>query len=1532
MQQILTVSLEQALDRSPLVVSPHTPLADVIDLMSQASSRHQTRIQETVASDLEPMTERQTSCALVLDHSRLVGILTERDIVRLIADYRSLADLTVADVMTREVFTLQLADDLDVFAVLDRMRRHQIRHLPVVDQQGEVLGLLTPRSLRNLLQPADVMRFRKVHEVMNLNVIHAVPTCSVHQITQMMVQHRVSCVVIIESEGSSDSLRPVGIVTERDIVQFQRLGLNLVQTQAEEVMSTPLSLVRPEDSLWTVHQMMQHHRVRRLVVANEQDMLQGIVTQSNLLPMDPAEMYEMLNLLQQQVCQLEIQNRDLLQQRNQELEQVVEERTAKLQRREQILKSLALEVSADTGEDFLRSQLPQLTEALQVDYAHIGRLCDDGSIQTLAAFGNGQIQPNFEYALAGTPCEDVITQKACIHHQGVQALFPDDPMLRDDQIEGYFGTPLLNTAGQVMGLIVALSRQPQSDLDLIEEGLTAFAIWTSAELERQEAESERQRFFTLSLDLLCVAGLDGYFKQINPAFERILGYSDAELMAEPFLDFVHPDDRAATLQEMEQLGSGVDTIAFENRYRCQDGSYRWFLWNTTPDLEQKLLYATARDITDRKQMEQSLVQKAKQQATVAKLGQLALASKDLDQLMDEVVVEIASTLDVEYCKVLKLLPDGESMLLKAGVGWQAGLVGQAVIGTDADSQAGYTLRSDHPVIVANLQTETRFSGPPLLIKHNVISGMSVIVQGQHKIYGVIGAHTVKHRLFSQNDIDFLQSVANLLSQTLERVQADQIVRQSEANYRTLTENLPGIVYRVFPEEQHGMVFLNNQCQTLTGYSTEELSSGEVCSIDPLIVPEDRPHVIATVKKAVAHQMPFLVEYRIKDRADNIRYFWEKGQPIPARESQPPYIDGVIFDVTERKQAELAQLESQERLNSILSSLQDAIWSIASDTSEVLYLSPAAETIYDRPRTEFYETSKLWEQVVHPEDRDRFKDSDQVLRETGSAECEYRIVRPDGTVRWLRERAKVIYDADGGPIRMDGVVTDITDRKQAQLQVREQAALLDVATDAILVRSMDDEIKFWNQGATKIYGWTEEEALGQNANQLLYSETVDGEELIQADLQRLGSWQGERKQVTKVGQEITVMSRWTLVQDDQENPRFILTVNTDITTQKQLEAQFLRAQRLESIGTLASGIAHDLNNILTPIYGVAQLLPLLLPNASEQIQHQFEIIQKSSKRGTDIIEQVLSFSRGAEGDRTALNVKHLISEIRTFVHRTFPKSLEMSVNIADELWSVKGDATQLYQVLMNLFVNARDAMPEGGTLTVTAQNLNMDQALATGHIEAQVGAYIKVTVADTGIGIPIEQQEHIFEPFFSTKQATGGTGLGLSTVYSIIQSHGGFITVDSKVNKGTLFSVYLPAIEAEEGIEAEATNLPSGKGELILVVDDEAPIRDVTRSVLEQYNYRALVAADGVDAIAQYAEHKTEINVVLMDMNMPALDGATTIRTMQKINPQLRVIIVSGSPIDEQITVSIGESIKGLLQKPYSAEALLQTLQGVLEAK
>lgn len=502
--------------------------------------------------------------------------------------------------------------------------------------------------------------------------------------------------------------------------------------------------------------------------------------------------------------------------------------------------------------------------------------------------------------------------------------------------------------------------------------------------------------------------------------------------------------------------------------------------------------------------------------------------------------------------------------------------------------------------------------------------------------------------------------------------------------------------------------------------------------------------------------------------------------------------------------------------------------------------------------------------------------------------------------------------------------ELIERGRAQEQIREQAALLDVATDAICVRNLQQQILFWNQGAERLYGFSAAEALGKNVNELFCPEMSSQVAEAMKTVVESGSWQGELQKVTKSGKKVIVECRWSLVRDADGQPKSILTVDTDITEKKHLEQQFLHSQRLESLGTLASGIAHDLNNILTPILTSAQLLTLKLTNIDQQNRRLVQILEDNSKRAADLVKQILIFARGDEGQRIPLQIEHLLLEIEQIANSTFPKSIEISTHISTQtLGMILADPTQMHQVLINLCVNARDAMLNGGKLHISAQNFFIDQNFARMNLDAQVGTYIAISVSDTGFGIPPEIFERIFEPFFTTKEPGNGTGLGLSTVIGIVKSHGGFVKVYSEVGKGSQFQVYLPTVEAKEKGRPGDGEFVNGNGELILVVDDEPLIREITKTSLEVHNYRVLTVSDGIEAIVMYSQYQDEISVVLMDMMMPSMDGLTAIRTLRRINHRVKIIATSGLATKSQFAKAAGAN--AFLTKPYTAKELLQAV-------
>jgi CheY-like chemotaxis protein len=370
--------------------------------------------------------------------------------------------------------------------------------------------------------------------------------------------------------------------------------------------------------------------------------------------------------------------------------------------------------------------------------------------------------------------------------------------------------------------------------------------------------------------------------------------------------------------------------------------------------------------------------------------------------------------------------------------------------------------------------------------------------------------------------------------------------------------------------------------------------------------------------------------------------------------------------------------------------------------------------------------------------------------------------------------------------------------------------------------------------------------------------------------------------------------------------------------------------MESIGTLAGGIAHDLNNVLSPILMAIDMLQLKATD--EASKKWFDVLRTNAERGGNMVRQVLSFARGVEGERVALQPKHLIKEIVKILRETLPKSIEISFQIPGDLWIISADATQMHQVLMNLCVNARDAMPEGGAISIKAENVFVDENYARMHLEAKPGRFVMITVSDTGPGMSPEIQSRIFEPFFTTKEMTKGTGLGLSTALTIVKSHGGFINVYSDLHKGSQFTLYLPAVDMPGAADAAAlqTDFPLGNGELVLVVDDEESIREITRGTLETFGYNVLTAADGTEALALYADKKNEIAVVLTDIVMPFMDGPATIRALQRMNPSVRIIAASGLGVGQRAGEGPLEGVSIFLNKPYTAEKLLNALAQVLK--
>jgi two-component system, cell cycle sensor histidine kinase and response regulator CckA len=381
-----------------------------------------------------------------------------------------------------------------------------------------------------------------------------------------------------------------------------------------------------------------------------------------------------------------------------------------------------------------------------------------------------------------------------------------------------------------------------------------------------------------------------------------------------------------------------------------------------------------------------------------------------------------------------------------------------------------------------------------------------------------------------------------------------------------------------------------------------------------------------------------------------------------------------------------------------------------------------------------------------------------------------------------------------------------------------------------------------------------------------------------------------------------------------------------------EDRFLRTQRLESIGLLAGGIAHDLNNVLTPIMMAVDLIKL---TAADDNQSLLDTIRASTQRGSEMARGVLSFARGLDGRREGIHMRRLVREMAAIARETFPKNITVRATASPDVSMVAGDPTQLLQVLLNLCINSRDAMPAGGLISITARNVAFDAQDPARPIDAATGPFVLIQVSDTGTGIPQSIIDKVFDPFFTTKEVGKGTGLGLSTSLTIVRNHGGFVRVSSPPESGAVFDVYLPALTAggDASLGSGTAELPRGDGETVLIVDDEAAVREMTRQTLEAFGYRILLAAHGVEALAVYESHRADISVVVTDMLMPVMDGAATIRALLNINPAVRIIAMSGS--NDAVSQTLPESESGPIQvlpKPYTPETLLLALRQTLERR
>ncbi|MGO9569460.1 MAG: PAS domain S-box protein [Desulfomonilaceae bacterium] len=772
----------------------------------------------------------------------------------------------------------------------------------------------------------------------------------------------------------------------------------------------------------------------------------------------------------------------------------------------------------------------------------------------------------------------------------------------------------------------------------------------------------------------------------------------------------------------------------------------------------------------------------------------------------------------------------------------------------------------------------------------------------------------------------------------ERKQAEELLRQAEHRYRRLFEDAP-LMY-VITRNERGVPFISD-CNELflgsVGHSRDEVVGQPLADF---YSPNSREELLERGGYSRALAGEFLIGERQLLTSDGrliptLLYTATEvnssGQVIGTR--------AMFVDITQRKKAEEALRKSEERLELALRGAELGLWDWQVQTGQGVANRRAAE-ILGYTLEEIEQTLGFWQSLLHHDDKARAleKVSDHLAGLTDYFEDEYRLRAKSGEWKWILARGKVTErDSDGMPLRMTGTYLDISKRRRAEEALmfeREQLlSIFESINEVILVIDPQTyELLYANRFAISLFG---KDLIGKKCYERL-NNFDDPCNHCQMDktLELHGEphqWEYHSAALNRDYLATDRMIRWP----DGRDVKFQLAV--DITEHKRAEqekenlsSQLLQAQKMEAIGTLAGGIAHDFNNLLTVVLGFSELL-LIGKDERDPSYADLQKINQAARSGADLVKSILAFGRKTEVNLRPLNLNHEIEQVKKLLTRTIPKMIDIELVLCKDLATVSGDPTQVEQILMNLALNANDAMPDGGKLTIETANVALDEEYSRMHLGAKPGDYVLLSVSDSGHGMGEETLQHIFEPFYTTKETGRGTGLGLAMVHGIVQQHNGYITCHTEAGAGSTFKIYLPVIPTEVESETPAERLIPARGtETILLVDDEELIRDLGKRILERSGYIVLTAANGKDALNVYKEEGNKISLVILDLVMPEMGGKQCFQELLRINPQVKVLLASGYTSGGTLKDDTELSARGFVGKPYDMKQMLQTVREILD--
>lgn len=852
--------------------------------------------------------------------------------------------------------------------------------------------------------------------------------------------------------------------------------------------------------------------------------------------------------------------------------------------------------------------------------------------------------------------------------------------------------------------------------------------------------------------------------------------------------------------------------------------------------------------------------------------------------------------------------------------------------------AGWVARHRKPLVLDGEVTDPQYL--PLKPRESISSAVSMPMMVGNKLVGVVNLNiTQRRRTFTPVQIKALLILVNTGAFFVENASLYTQLAKAEEKYRSIFANAVEGMYQATPDGR--FITANASLARILGYeSTEELFEIVTSIKDQLHVDPSQRTRLADLARQ--HGSFSGAESRMRRKDGSEIWVSESVRCVIGEDGLPLYYEGMLLDVTPRRQAEEALKRSDEQYKLLLSHINDVVYTINAAErpfeDPVQLVSDQVTTILGYSPEEFIEEPGLWYRLLHPNDVSLLVEKTKELfaKRIGATRT-YRLRhKTTGEYVWLEDRVVPKLDSHGMVVGLFGVARDITDRLEAEEALKESKrfleAVVDTAPNLMILTDPEGRIVLFNRACEALTGYAREEVLGKTVSETLLPEAwasrVEQDYLNPYSPETIEPHEYPCR--TKTGEERAIEWRSTILVSPRDGKPYVLATGVDVTEQKLQQMRLLQSQKMESIGTLAGGIAHDFNNLLTGIIGFAELSTLTLTPESQCYSNLQEIL-RLGERAARLTRQLLTFARKQAFEPKQINLTVCISELGKFLRRVIGEHIQLELHLGSEPIVVNADDIQIEQLLLNLCINARDAMPGGGRLIVETQKICVDELFCRTHSEATPGKYALLSVSDTGIGMDAQTQEKIFEPFFTTKELSRGTGLGLSTVYGIIKRHGGFITVQSEVGRGTSFDVYLPVLDVEAGTTPEAASeAPLGGTETILVAEDEAEVRNLIIGVLLAQGYRVLPAVDGEDAVLVFEESQEYVDLVLSDAVMPKVGGRELYSTLRSRNPSLKFLFVSGYSAGVLSEKFILEEGVDLLHKPFSAIELAHKVRDVLD--